>query len=190
MIACAGIGSSIDGPGAIVRVNYFGAIATLADLRPLLARGDSPRAVVIASIAMLLDTVDEELVEACLARDEEAAVGMTRDGSIAYGSSKRAVARWVRRNAVTASWAQAGIALNAVAPGLVDTPIIADALADPPRRAEMMELVPSPFKAVAEPADIAQLLTWLASRANRSVTGQVIFIDGGFEALARGDSIW
>src|SRR5688500_9229937 len=51
VIACAGLGAGTS--ESIVRVNYFGAIATLRDLRPFLARGTAPGAVVIASIAML-----------------------------------------------------------------------------------------------------------------------------------------
>src|SRR5688572_22461549 len=47
--------------GAIVRVNYFGAVATLDGLRPLLARSDAPRAVATTSTALLQD-VDDSVV--------------------------------------------------------------------------------------------------------------------------------
>lgn len=53
-----------------VRVNYFGAIASLEGLRPLL-RLDAPRAVLITSRAVLLP-VDDGVVEACLAGNEGA----------------------------------------------------------------------------------------------------------------------
>ncbi|WP_205781478.1 hypothetical protein [Planctomonas deserti] len=44
-----------------------------------------------------------------------------------YTTSKLSVARWVRRTAPTESWAGAGIALNAVAPGVILTPMTAAA---------------------------------------------------------------
>ena len=43
VIACAGVGGPMYTPEAIVRVNYFGAVATLEDLRPFLRRGHAPR---------------------------------------------------------------------------------------------------------------------------------------------------
>lgn len=58
---------------ATVAVNYFGALATLEGLRPLLSTSDAPRAVATASMASLFP-VDDELVDACLAHDEPAAV--------------------------------------------------------------------------------------------------------------------
>ena len=44
--------------GAIVHVNYFGAVATLDGLRPLLAQGDAPRAVATVSTALLQEVDD------------------------------------------------------------------------------------------------------------------------------------
>jgi glycine/D-amino acid oxidase-like deaminating enzyme len=42
----------------------------------------------------------------------------------------------------------------------------------------------------ATPEEVAELLVWLASPANSLVVGQVIFADGGAEALGRGDRVW
>ena len=56
-----------------VRVNYFGTLATLENLRPLLAASEAPRAVVVSSMASLMP-VDEELVGLLSAGDEEGAV--------------------------------------------------------------------------------------------------------------------
>jgi hypothetical protein len=98
VIACAGT----IGRGAMdVQVNYFGAVATLGGLRPLLARGADPRALAVASFA-LLDDVDPEIVAACLNDDETAAVALAtatpaETSQRLYASAKRALARWVRR---------------------------------------------------------------------------------------------
>ena len=56
-----------------IKVNYFGAVATLEGLRPLLAAGTDPRAVVISSVASLHPS-DPAIVDAALAGDEAAAV--------------------------------------------------------------------------------------------------------------------
>jgi hypothetical protein len=58
-----------------VSVNYFGALATLEGLRPLLANSAAPRAVATASIASMMPC-KMELVKLMLAGDEEGAVAM------------------------------------------------------------------------------------------------------------------
>jgi len=185
----AGAGISLFEP-LTVKVNYFGAIATLEGLRPMLAEGTDPRAVVIASVASIQDTAPD-VVEACLAGDEDAAVEAAADASwFCYSSSKAAVARWVRRNAPTDAWAGAGIPLNAIGPGVIETPMTQDLLADPEGRKLADDAVPMPLGGHAQASDVAELLVWLTSPANTKVTGQVIFIDAGADAVTRGDSVW
>ncbi len=171
VIAGAGV-VYMQGNEAIIRINYFGAVATLDGLRPLLAGGHRPRAVGIASRG-LLRKVDDDVVHACLAGDEERAVDLAlRPGVDAYATSKRALARWVRRAAPTPEWAGAGIPINAIGPGYVKTP-----MTDGVR------------EAVAA-GRIAHLLDYLTSQENTMVTGQVIFIDNGSDVVMRGDDIW
>src|SRR5947209_1965798 len=70
VIACAGVA----GPTPLtLKVNYFGAIATLEGMQPLLVKGTLPRAVGISSFASIMQP-DAELVEACLSGDEAAAL--------------------------------------------------------------------------------------------------------------------
>lgn len=76
VIACAGV--AYEEPDT-VRVNYFGTVATLEGLRPLLVRGTDPRAVLVSSVASILP-VDSGVVESCLAGDEEAAVAAVKGG--------------------------------------------------------------------------------------------------------------
>jgi NAD(P)-dependent dehydrogenase (short-subunit alcohol dehydrogenase family) len=188
LIAAAGVGA----PGPLaVRVNYFGAVATLEGLRPLLARGREPRAVAVSSQATIAP-LDVALVEACLAGDEERAADAAAqaDPALPYASSKRALSRWIRRNAATPAWAGAGIPLNAVAPGVIRTPMTAALFETRDGRALLDKFVPMPLHGPGQPEDVAELLAWLASPANRLMTGQVIFIDGGADAVLRGDQIW
>lgn len=192
VIACAGV-AGFD--PLTVKVNHFGAVATLEGLRPLLAAGTDPRAVVVSSVASV-HPCDTAVVDAALAGDEPAAVAAAQaavdrgEGYLLYGSSKSAVARWVRRNATTADWAGAGIPLNAVAPGTVVTPMTAPMLADPETRQVVDTSVPMPLHGHARPEQVAPLLTWLTSPENTHVTGQVVFLDGGADAVLRGDRTW
>ncbi|MEU2787881.1 SDR family oxidoreductase [Streptomyces sp. NPDC007100] len=192
VIACAGI-AAFD--PLTVKVNHFGAVATLEGLRPLLAAGTDPRAVVVSSVASV-HPCDPAIVDAALAGDEPAAVAAAQaavdrgEGYLVYGSSKAALARWVRRAAPTDGWAGAGIPLNGVAPGTVVTPMTAPMLADPDTRRVVDASVPMPLHGHARPEQAAPLLTWLASPENSHVTGQIVFIDGGADAVLRGDGTW
>ena len=187
VIACAGISS---GDAVTVSINYFGAVATLEGLRPFLAEADQPRAATISSIA-LLQSIDDDIVDACLRDDEPAALAAAEGkGVFVYPSTKRALARWVRRTAPTEPWAGAGIPLNAVAPGVVMTPMTEPLLGDPTWREIVDESVPMPLGGYARPEEIAALLDYLTSPDNTKVTGQVIFVDGGADTVLREDDIW
>jgi len=180
-----------------VAVNYFGAVATLSGLRPLLAGSAAPRAVATVSMALLLPQ-DEALLDTLVADDEPRAMARAAEleatggdaaGAI-YGATKRALARWVRRNAPTPDWAGAGISLNAIAPGVVVTPMTTAYTETAEARDSILKMVPMPLNGIFPPRDVAYLLAWLASEENAHLCGQVIFIDGGSDAVIRGESIW
>ncbi|WP_308800011.1 SDR family oxidoreductase [Agromyces silvae] len=125
-----------------------------------------------------------------LARAAELAAAGPEHANLIYGTSKRALARWVRRHAATPEWAGAGIALNGIAPGVVNTPMTADLTATEDAKAALLEQVPMPLNGFVEPQEIAQLLLWLSGEEMAHLCGQIIFIDGGSDAVIRGDSTW
>lgn len=182
---------------ATVAVNYFGTVATLEGLRPLLADSDAPRALLVSSMAALMAT-DDELVALLAAGDEPAALARAEvlakepaaTGQLIYSSTKLALSRWVRRRAATGEWAGAGIPLNAVSPGIIATPMTADLIATPEGREALLGIVPMPLNGIAEPIVVARLLAWLNSPDNTHLCGQVIYVDGGSDAVLRGDSVW
>ncbi len=181
---------------ATVAVNYFGMVSTIADLRPLLARSKSPRAVGVASRAVLYPD-DELLVDLMLADEEAGALRRAQElvdtgsGGIIYASTKKAFARWVRRIAPTPDWAGAGIAVNAVAPAVVATTgITGPLLATAEGRAALTNAAPMPLNGFSPPEAPASLMVWLGGAENTHVCGQVIFIDGGSEAILRGENPW
>jgi NAD(P)-dependent dehydrogenase (short-subunit alcohol dehydrogenase family) len=91
----------------------------------------------------------------------------------------------------TADWAGAGIALNAVAPGIIRTGATATGLDDGAVRERWDRLVPMPLGgAPGRAEDVASLLCRLTSPENALVTGQVVFPDGGSNAVLRADDPW
>jgi NAD(P)-dependent dehydrogenase (short-subunit alcohol dehydrogenase family) len=176
-----------------VSINFFGAVATLEGLQPLLAASDAPRAVITSSMASFMDN-DEELVVACTMGDEQTAQERAQalvdagEGAeqLIYASTKNAINRWMRTVAPTDAWAGAGIPLNAVGPGVIETPMTEDFLATAEGREMLAQMVPMPLGGNGRPEEVAELIVWLASPANSKTTGQVIFVDGGSDAVLRG----
>lgn len=194
VIASAGISAPI---AKTLSVNYFGVTELLVALLPALARSDAPRAAVVSSMASLQPN-SPEMVEAALAGDETKGLEIAQalvdqgpqTGYAVYPSSKRALARWVRRESITPAWAGAGIPLNAVAPGIVVTPMTADLLSTPESTKMVDAMVPMPLNGHQPPESVAHLLIWLTSPANTHMAGQVIYDDGGADVSLRGDDIW
>ncbi|MBV8448935.1 MAG: SDR family oxidoreductase [Hyphomicrobiales bacterium] len=92
-----------------------------------------------------------------------------------YGISKAAETALVRNLAV--EWGPLGICVNAIAPGLVKTDF-ARALWENEAARKKRE-AETPLRRLGEPLDIAGVALFLASRASRFVTGQVLVADGG-----------
>ncbi|WP_136710082.1 SDR family oxidoreductase [Agromyces sp. H66] len=180
-----------------VAINYYGTIATLEGLRPLLAASPAPRAVATASMASLFPP-DEALLAELLEGTEDRAVargaelesGTPEQANLIYGTTKRALVRWIRRHAATPEWAGAGIALNAIAPGVVLTPMVAGLTETEEQRTSLAQMVPMPLNGFIEAADVAELIAWLVGEQNAHLCGQVVFIDGGSDVVIRGDSNW
>jgi NAD(P)-dependent dehydrogenase (short-subunit alcohol dehydrogenase family) len=132
---------------------------------------------------------DPEIMEACLAGDEpRACTAAEGSGHVAYASSKRALARWVRR--VAPEMGARGILLNTVAPGIIRTPMMQPLLDAPGGLDSLLSHLPTPIGRVAEPEDVAEVLVFLAGPDNTIVTGQVLFADGGTDACLRPDDVW
>lgn len=193
VVAAAGVAVPA-APRLIVGVNYFGAVATLELLRPLLQRSANPCGVAITSTASLMD-YDPPLVEACLAGDEAAALALA-DASDpmtggSYAASKHALARWLRQAALSADWAGLGLLLNGVAPGSVRTPMIEPFLATEEGRAMLAKATPIALadRAYGHPEELAEVIAFLATLQGRYLLGQIIYVDGGTEAIFRPGTI-
>jgi len=94
----------------------------------------------------------------------------------AYSVSKAGVAMLSRQ--IAFEWGPRGVRSNTVSPGLVRTPM-SEAFYQAPGVLERREAV-VPLRRVATPADIADVVVFLASERARYVTGQEVVVDGGF----------
>jgi NAD(P)-dependent dehydrogenase (short-subunit alcohol dehydrogenase family) len=106
-----------------------------------------------------------------------ARVGMTNHEAIA--AAKGGVEGLVL--AAAASYAKRGLRINAVAPGLVRTPLT-ERITSNERALESSRSM-HPLGRIGEPTDIAAAIVWLLDPANSWITGQTISVDGGLAAL-------
>ncbi|TSA03521.1 MAG: glucose 1-dehydrogenase [Nitrospiraceae bacterium] len=99
-------------------------------------------------------------------------------GLAAYSGTKGALLALTRCLAI--DYAKEKIRCNCVCPALVDTPMAADAIADPDMNAMMM--AKHPIGRFGIPDDVARMLLYLASDDASWVTGSLFTIDGGWTA--------
>ncbi len=106
------------------------------------------------------------------------AQAVARREMVAYASSKGAVAQMTR--VLAAEWAPYNVRVNCVAPGYVRTPLTEPVF----RRPGFLDEVRArtPMGRVAEPAEIAGPVLFLASDLASFITGQTLFVDGGWTA--------
>ena len=94
----------------------------------------------------------------------------------------------MRRNCP--AYAAAGVRMNAVAPGYIETPMTA-VVAENPEYGESIRAFKAsiPLGRAGEPEDIAHLVEFLLSPQAEFICGSMIFADGGHDAQFRPDSI-
>lgn len=92
-----------------------------------------------------------------------------------YAASKGGINQLLR--VMAREWASAGVTVNALAPGYVETPLTAGHLAEPGKREELVELVPA--GRLGTPDEVTGPALFLSSRHAGFITGHVLYIDGG-----------
>ncbi|MFW3169280.1 SDR family NAD(P)-dependent oxidoreductase [Geodermatophilus sp. CPCC 206100] len=99
-------------------------------------------------------------------------------GQVHYVTAKGAIAALTRAAAVELG--PTGTRVNAIAPGIIRTPMTADRLGDPAQTAWLLSRVPA--GRVGEPAEIASAVQFLLSDAASYVNGVLLPVDGGWAA--------
>ena len=95
---------------------------------------------------------------------------------LAYASSKGGVMQMTKVMAL--EWAKQGVQVNAIGPTYFETPLVAQLRNDPQRFNFIVER--TPMGRWGQPDELAGVAIFLASQASDFITGQTIFIDGGW----------
>lgn len=147
---------------AIIETNLTGVITTLQVFAPLFMDCKDASVVVISSAVaehgMVLRTV--------------------------YSATKAGTSGLVR--SVALEWGRHGVRVNAVAPGIIRTPLTQAYMQQFPER-EAAARTQVPLGRVGVPEEVADVVVMLAGRQARFMSGQTVFVDGG---LTAGSSWW
>ena len=184
VVPCAGIAglTGVD-PALLVSVNYFGAVELVEGLHEVLS--DQASVVLLASNSITCQPGwNAQIAAACLAGDEHRARALAAETEAVqvYPASKMALAYWARREGVQPQWAGRGIRVNAIAPGLIATPMT-DQLREDPVFGPFADSYPTALGRPGTPEEIAALIAFLLSPDSSLLVGSVVFADGGTDAI-------
>ncbi|QCC59343.1 glucose 1-dehydrogenase [Natrinema thermotolerans] len=102
--------------------------------------------------------------------------GLAADGTAPYTASKHGVVGLTKSAAV--NYADRGVRVNAVCPGVVRTPMVERSLEEHPDAVERIT-GEQPLDRMAEPVEIASTVAWLASADASFVNGHALPVEGG-----------
>ena len=180
LVNVAGVSGTLD-PALIVGINFVGTRELTEALLPRMPRGGA--VVSTASLAASRFTERRDLIRGLLAtRSREEAATWCREHraevGTGYAISKDAIVWYTLERAV--ELAGRGIRINAVAPGMTETPILAATRAA--RGDAFLEAIPMPLGRTATADEQAAALVFLGSAEASYVSGQVLWVDGGYSA--------
>ena len=141
----------------MIETNLYGAFVTCQVFAPLLLVRPGGR-VVVTSSAVAIHGMDLRA---------------------AYTATKAGLTGLVRSLAI--EWGPLGTTVNAVGPGIIQTPLTQAYIDQYPERAKAA-IDNTPLRRLGTPEDVADVVAFLASDAARFITGQTVYVDGGMTA--------
>ena len=143
----------------VIDINLMGVYYGMRYVIPVMQKQKFGRIVNVASVGGIRGVLNQVPYVA----SKHAVSGMTKNAALEYGSD--------------------GILTNAIAPGAILTPMVAEAFkqVDPenPKAAEAEYAKRNPTKRLGQPHEVAKVVAFLLSEENGYVSGQTIAIDGG-----------
>jgi NAD(P)-dependent dehydrogenase (short-subunit alcohol dehydrogenase family) len=146
----------------MLETNLYGVFVTCQVFAPLLFARHGGRVVITSSVSAIH--------------------GM--DLRAAYTATKAGLSGLVRSLAI--EWGPRGVTVNAVGPGIIETPLTRAYMDQHPERVQAA-IDNTPLGRIGTPEDVADVVLFLASDAARFMTGQTVFVDGG---LSAGSAWW
>lgn len=182
IVPCAGL-APLTGcdPELLAAVNYFGAVEVVDGLLPNLADGSS--VVLLSSNSVTVQPGwPATLAKTFLEGNESVARAQAAKTPVVmvYPASKAALAWWARKHAPRL--ARHGVRVNAIAPGLIDTPM-SDGVKKDPVFGRFASTYPTILDRPGRPEEVAQLIAFLLSEESSLIVGTTILVDGGTDAL-------
>jgi NAD(P)-dependent dehydrogenase (short-subunit alcohol dehydrogenase family) len=180
LVVTAGLSPTMAAGERILDVNLVGTARLLAALDAAVADGTA--AVCFASMAAHLApgdaavdaVIDRPLEPDLIDRLRDAGVDPSDPGT-AYAVSKRGVVRLVRH--LARPWGRRGARINSISPGIIDTPMGRQELAQQPVMRDLIEA--SALGRTATAGEVAAVAVFLCSPAASFVTGTDVLVDGG-----------
>ena len=143
----------------VIDINLMGVYYGLRYVIPVMQKQKFGRIVNVASVGGIRGVLNQTAYVA----SKHAVSGMTKNAALEYGKD--------------------GILTNAIAPGAILTPMVAEAFKqvnpDDPKAAETEYASRNPTRALGDPEAVGKLVAFLISEDNGYVSGQTIAIDGG-----------
>ena len=179
---CAGISGGTEDARTVMRINFFGLRALTEALVPMMPSGSAITS--IASLAAVhwrqrLTSILELLEIESLEKAEHLCdLHPEHIDRRAYPFSKECVLVWSKLRCIQLANSQ--IRMNTIGPGVTDTPILSDA--SKKYGQEHLDTFPKPLGRIAAAIEQARALMFLNSGAASFITGNNLWVDGGYEA--------
>jgi NAD(P)-dependent dehydrogenase (short-subunit alcohol dehydrogenase family) len=141
----------------MIDTNLYGVFLTCQVFAPLLMKRPGGKVVITGSLSAIH--------------------GM--DLRVAYAATKAGLSGLVRALAI--EWGPLGVNVNAVGPGIIETPLTRAYMDQFPEKVQAT-IANTPLGRLGQPEDVADVVMFLASDAARFMTGQTVFVDGGVSA--------